>query len=152
MIPNSLVQLDGLVDILSDGSVIGRVLVKDLLPTIEMMMIMMVMVMVMVTVMVMSYLPSRGRGSVHSSSHSASSSPSSRWVMSSPTWSRNLARGKVFAHLITIIFQTYLAAIRPAVIFSMPEASEPLHTKIFLPESRTKTSPWFIDDQAIGTF
>ena len=36
MIPNSLVQLDGLVDILSDGSVIGRVLVKDLLPNIEM--------------------------------------------------------------------------------------------------------------------
>ena len=98
MIPNSLVQLDGLVDILSDGSVIGRVLVKDLLPAIEMMM---VMVMMKVTVMVMSYLPSRGRCSVHSSSHSASSSPSSRWVMSSPTWSRNLARGKVLAHLIT---------------------------------------------------
>merc|ERR1719153_521314 len=30
-----LVQLDGLVDILSDGSVIGRVLVKDLLPAIK---------------------------------------------------------------------------------------------------------------------
>ena len=43
MIPNSLVQLDGLVDILSDGSVIGRVLVKDLLPAIEMMMMAMVM-------------------------------------------------------------------------------------------------------------
>merc|ERR1712211_127839 len=44
-----LVQLDGLVDILSDGSVIGRVLVKDLLPTIEMMV--MAMVMMKVTVM-----------------------------------------------------------------------------------------------------
>merc|ERR1719220_3462983 len=30
-----LVQLDGVVDILSDGSVIGRVLVKDLLPAIK---------------------------------------------------------------------------------------------------------------------
>ena len=65
VIPNSLVQLDGLVDIFSDGSVIGRILVKDLLPTIEMMM----MVMVMMMAMVMSYLPSRGRRSVHSSSH-----------------------------------------------------------------------------------
>ena len=46
----------------------------------------------------------------------------------------------------------YLAAIRPAVIFSDPEASDPLHTKIFFPESRTNTSPWFIDDQAIGTY
>ena len=53
MINNSLVQLDGLVDILSDGSVIGRVLVKDLLPAIEMMMMMMAMIMVMTLMMMM---------------------------------------------------------------------------------------------------
>ena len=56
MIPNSLVQLDGLVDILSDGSVIGRVLVKDLLPTIEMMMVVVMMMRVMVMVMVMVFI------------------------------------------------------------------------------------------------
>ena len=38
-----------------------------------------------------SALPSRGKCSVHSSSHSASSSPSSKWVISSPKWSLNLA-------------------------------------------------------------
>ena len=71
--------------------------------------------------------------------------------------------------------KTHLAAIRPAVIFSCPEAPEPFHTKIFLPEdknvnmksknilrekmekdillpeSRTNTSPWFIEDQAMST-
>ena len=53
---------------------------------------------------------------------------------------------------VKMIFRfVHLAAICPAVIFSWPEAPEPFHTKIFFPESRTNTSPWFMEDQAIAT-
>ena len=46
---------------------------------------------------------------------------------------------------------TYPAAITPAFILSPPEEFAPAHTKIFFPESRTNTSPWFMDDQAMST-
>ena len=47
---------------------------------------------------------------------------------------------------------TYFAATMPAVIFSPPEEFAPAHTKIFFPESRTNTSPWFMEDHAISTW
>lgn len=133
-----LVQLDGLVNIFSYGSVIPCVFVEDISSPIEGQVLSPLLVTFSLLVPVLQV------GDLLSQVIPQPGMEESKSILLFGDFKEEQFSKKIEDF-------PYLAAIRPAAIFSDPDASDPLQTKIFFPESNTNTSPWFNDDQAIGT-